>query len=252
MKDERENPYEKDALVNQYLEFHYGQRYFGVDNYPRRCIDVCLQATDGLPRNKALDVGCAVGRSTFELARVFDSAVGLDLSRRFIAAANHLTADGELSYELVVEGDCTERRKADLSEIGLTDARVRTEFLLGDACKLDHRHLDLDLVFAGNLLDRIYDPRSFLRSMRNCLRLGGILAMSSPYTLLEEFTPRENWLAGYGQDGNHVNTFQGMCRILEPDFELLQAPIDVPFVIRETARKFQHTVAELSIWQRFR
>jgi putative 4-mercaptohistidine N1-methyltranferase len=252
MKDERDNPYETDALVNQYLEFHYGQRYFGVDNYPRQCVEVCLQATDGLPRHKALDLGCAVGRSTFELARVFDSAVGLDLSRRFTAAANHLKAHGELRYDLVVEGDCTERHKADLSEIGLSDARVRTEFSLGDACNLEQSDMDVDLVFAGNLLDRLYDPRRFLRSMRKCLRLGGVLTISSPYTLLEEFTPRENWLGEFEPDGGYVNTFHGMRQVLEPEFELLQAPTDVPFVIRETARKFQHTVAELSVWQRVR
>jgi hypothetical protein len=27
-------------------------------------------------------------------------------------------------------------------------------------------------------------------------------------------------------------------------------PQDVPFVIRETARKFQHTVAQLTCWER--
>jgi len=32
---------------------------------------------------RALDVGCAVGRATFELARSFDETVGIDLSARF-------------------------------------------------------------------------------------------------------------------------------------------------------------------------
>jgi hypothetical protein len=30
---------------------------------------------------------------------------------------------------------------------------------------------------------------------------------------------------------------------------MLGAPRDVPFVIRETRRKFQHTVAELTVWE---
>jgi putative 4-mercaptohistidine N1-methyltranferase len=252
MNGERHNPYETEALVNQYLEFHYGGRYFDVDNYPRRCVEFCLRATDGLPRKRALDLGCAVGRSTFELARVFESAVGVDLSTRFIAAANHLKAHGTRGYALLVEGDFSERSTADLSAIGLADARVRTAFSVGDACNLDHNYMDLDLVFAGNLLDRLYEPRRFLRAMKTCLRLGGVLVISSPYTLLAEFTPRENWLSEHTQDAGYVNAFQAMRKILEPDLRLLQAPVDVPFVIRETARKFQHTIAELSMWQRRR
>ncbi|MGB5736812.1 MAG: putative 4-mercaptohistidine N1-methyltransferase [Thiohalocapsa sp.] len=252
MKDERQNPYETDALVNQYLEFHYGRHYFGVDNYPRRCIEACVRGTEGLPRGKALDLGCAVGRSTFELARVFESVVGLDLSGRFIATANQLKDGGEIWYELPVEGSFAERRKADLSEYGLSDVRARTEFCRGDACSLDHGDMDVDLVFAGNLLDRLYEPRRFLRSVKSDIRLGGVLVISSPYTLLEAFTPRENWLSGYNPDGSYISTFEGMRKMLEPDFGLLQAPIDVPFVIRETARKFQHTVAEMSMWQRVR
>jgi hypothetical protein len=30
---------------------------------------------------------------------------------------------------------------------------------------------------------------------------------------------------------------------------MLGEPRDVPFVIRETRRKFQHTVAELTVWE---
>jgi putative 4-mercaptohistidine N1-methyltranferase len=245
-----ENPYETDALVNQYLEFHYGRSYFGVENYPRRCVEVCLQATDGSPRNKALDLGCAVGRSTFELARVFRSVVGIDLSKRFVAVARHLKEHGGIDYDLPVEGDLTERCRVDLSRLVSTDTSARTEFLVGDACKLDIGLMGVDLVFAGNLLDRLYDPRRFLRSMRDCIRPGGALMVSSPYTLLQEYTPREHWLAGTGSDGEYRSTFQGMREVLEPDFELLREPVDIPFVIRETARKFQHTVAELSLWRR--
>jgi len=31
---------------------------------------------------------------------------------------------------------------------------------------------------------------------------------------------------------------------------LVEEPKDLPFVIRETARKYQHTIAQLSIWRR--
>ena len=39
---------------------------------------------------RALDVGCAVGRTTFELTRWFDKVVGFDYSARFIQVASML------------------------------------------------------------------------------------------------------------------------------------------------------------------
>lgn len=250
MTEEPGNPYETDSLVNQYMEFHYGESYFGVENYPEHCARLCVEATEGRSRERALDLGCAVGRSTFELARAFNDVTGVDLSARFIDCANHLKAHGTVDYFVPVEGDYSLPRKVGLSELQLSDTVSRAEFLRGDACSLDDRFGNYDLVFAGNLLDRLYDPESFLRSMHARLNPGGILVISSPYTLLEEFTPRENWLAGYDESGEYIRAFEGMKNILEPSFELAKPPVDVPFIIRETQRKFQHTIAELSVWRK--
>jgi hypothetical protein len=41
----------------------------------------------------------------------------------------------------------------------------------------------------------------------------------------------------------------GLKEALAPRFCMLGEPSDVPFVIRETRRKFQHTVAELTVWK---
>jgi putative 4-mercaptohistidine N1-methyltranferase len=249
MTPDNKNPYESDVLVNQYMEFHYGDSYFGVGNYPERCARLCLQATEGLERQKALDLGCAVGRSTFELARAFQRVTGLDLSQKFIDCANRLKETGVLEYSLAVEGEYYLPRTADLSKLQLSSLSDKVEFYREDACFLDERHQDYDLIFAGNLLDRLYDPESFLLSMQRCLHPRGILVISTPYTLLEEFTPRNNWLGKYGENAEYTYAFQGMKKILEPNFELVGPPVDVPFVIRETKRKFQHTIAELSIWK---
>lgn len=46
-----------------------------------------------------------------------------------------------------------------------------------------------------------------------------------------------------------VRGFASLKRILEPDFDLL-AEEDMPFVIRETVRKHQWTVAHATIWRR--
>ena len=77
----------------------------------------------------------------------------------------------------------------------------------------------------------------------------GLLVITSPYTWLEEFTEREKWLGGFkAQTGENYTTLEGIRDALLPEFESAGDPVDVPFVIRETKRKFQHTVAELSVW----
>lgn len=52
-----------------------------------------------------MDIGCAVGRSTFELTRGVQEVIGIDYSHSFINAANKLKKEGKLQYNLVQEGD---------------------------------------------------------------------------------------------------------------------------------------------------
>jgi len=82
--------------------------------------------------------------------------------------------------------------------------------------------------------------------------MGGILVMSSPYTLLAEYTPRKNWLGGYRIDEKNITVLEGIKKILDAHFIMINEPLDVPFVIRETRRKFQHTIAQLTSWKRIR
>lgn len=242
------NPYETDELVAQYMEFHYGDSYFNVENYPEKCAQLCLQLMD--KKGKALDLGCAVGRTTFELARGFNEVVGVDLSARFIECSTQLKEKGSLDYNISNEGELTALRTAQLTDHDLQQIKDKVSFYQEDACNLDSRHKDYDLIFAGNLLDRLNDPKQFLASVQQYLSKEGVLVMSSPYTLLSEYTPRENWLGGFEEAGKRVTVLDGMKKILQPHFQLMAEPMDVPFVIRETQRKFQHTVAQLSSWKR--
>ena len=63
----------------------------------------CLDPQSLPAGRRALDLGCAVGRSTFELAR-FCEVIGIDYSARFIEAANVLRAAGEIEYRRADEG----------------------------------------------------------------------------------------------------------------------------------------------------
>jgi hypothetical protein len=95
----------------------------------------------------------------------------------------------------------------------------------------------------------LYAPRRFLATIHERVNPGGLLVISSPYTWLEEFTNREEWLGGYREAGEPVWGLDGLKTALLPHFRLVGEPQDVPFVIRETRRKFQHTISELTVWE---
>jgi hypothetical protein len=69
----------------------------------------------------------------------------------------------------------------------------------------------------------------------------GELVLATPCTWLGEFTPPENWPEG--------STLDWLKRHLGADFELLRVA-DEPFLIRETARKFQWTASMVTTWRR--
>ncbi len=245
--------YEDDALLTQYAEFHFGARYFDVPNFPKAVAQIAVAAMGDRPLGRALDLGCAVGRTSFELARYgFTSVTGIDFSARFINLADELTREGLVRYALTDEGELQSFREISLAGLGLSETARRVSFVQGDACNLKETHRDYDLVIAANLIDRLYDPMKFIEVIGQRIVPGGLLVLTSPYTWLTEHTPRAQWLGGFKRDGERYTTLDALRECLARDFLPVGEPRDVPFVIRETARKFQHTVAQLTCWERRR
>lgn len=244
--DAEPNVYETDSMVSMYIEFHYGEEHFGVPNYPKACADLCLQ--HARKTGRALDIGCATGRTSFELARKFDHVDGLDFSARLIEMPVALQKNGRQRYLVQDEGDLASPREITAEGLMLGDALNRVSFVQGDACNLAAKYKDYDLVFAGNLIDRLYDPQKFLGMIHERINEGGVLVLTSPYTWLEEFTPRDKWLGGFkAATGENYSTLDGLKDALSPHFDFVEAR-DIPFVIRETRRKFQHTLAQATVW----
>lgn len=244
------NSYETDELISQYLEFHYGDEYFSVKNFPKTCIDTIFDKSKSLSFDRALDLGCAVGRSSFELAIRFKNVDAVDLSTRFIRNAESLNEHGNVRYLITDEGELSTLKQASLDDFDLEKTANRVHFSQGDACNLKPLYKDYDLIFAGNLIDRLYEPALFLESIHERLNTGGLLVLTSPYTWLEEFTKKENWLGGYKVNGENKTTLDSLHEILKNHFEPYTEPVNIPFVIRETARKHQYTVAQMTFWKK--
>jgi putative 4-mercaptohistidine N1-methyltranferase len=239
--------YESDKLLAEYLLFHYGaaeEILPGVTAAPAG-----MREALGFPQrtvaafsagevSRGLDLGCAVGRSTFEMARSCAEVIGIDFSHSFIRAAEALRRGEAVDY----------RRLDEASLSTVLDARApqeidagRIRFLQGDAMDLPADLGGFDRVHAANLLCRLPEPERLLERLPSLVTAGGELVLATPCTWLEEFTPRGNWPPG--------GTLDWLKAKFAPEFSLLRTS-EEPFLIRETARKFQWTVSLLSVWRR--
>jgi len=250
LKIEDENIYETDELVSQYCDFQYGEEYFGVENFAKACAQKAIEYTKDIKQSSALDLGCATGRASFELTKSFDKVTGIDFSARFIQVGVELQKNAKVAYTQKGEGDLKERFEVNLNDFDFKDDVNKVEFWQGDACNLKAHFKNYNLIMATNLIDRLYEPKLFLDKVHERINKDGYLILTSPYTWLEEYTKKEFWLGGYeDENGNTVSTLDGLKNVLEENFELI-ATEDLPFVIRETPRKYQHTISQLSVWKK--
>lgn len=249
------NIYEQDELLSQYLLLHYGSDEEVLPypdgpsaalNYPVRCVRELLDPAL-LPANaRALDAGCAVGRSTFELATACREVLGIDTSGQFIDTARTLAAEGFIPHFRIEEGDLRTPMHFRVPE---SLPRDRVRFEVGDACELPRDLGPFEVVFCANLIDRLPDPGAYLDALPDLITPGGQLILSSPFTWMEAFTPREKWIGGRVRGGKPCPTWEALCDRLQEHFEL-KATKDLPFLIREHARKFQWSVARGGRWIR--
>jgi len=240
--------YESHELVSQYCEFQYAGENFGVKNFAIECAKIASKFAK--KHTKALDLGCSTGRATFELAKSFDAVEGIDFSARFIGVGAKLKSDGYVAFASKTEGDLVQKKKITIKELGYENLKHRVSFWQGDACNLKPNFNSYDLIMATNLIDRLYNPKLFLDTVHERLNSGGVLILTSPYTWQEHFTKKEFWLGGYkDKQDKEVKTIDTLKEILSANFDLVHLQ-DLEFVIKETSRKFQHTIAEISVWSK--
>jgi putative 4-mercaptohistidine N1-methyltranferase len=237
-----DNIYETRRLLDEYLLFHYASAdevmpwAFG----PKEALGFATRTVTELlaspAHGRALDLGCAVGRSSFELAALgFSEVIGIDYSHSFIDAAKTLQTGAPLEYERLDEGS----QRTALTARATASTQVRFE--QGDAMNLRADLADFDLVHAANLLCRLTHPQKLIERLPSLVKPGGQLLLTTPCTWLADFTPPENWPTGSTRDW--------LTEKLSKHFTL-ELEHDLPFLIREHARKYQWSVAWGTRWRR--
>ncbi len=172
------------------------------------------------------------------MARHCREVVGIDFSNAFIAAADSLRSGSSVPYTRREEASVATPLLARLPA-GLDASRTR--FLQGDAMHLPAGLGSFDRVHAANLLCRLTAPTLLLDSLPSLVNPGGELVLATPCTWLEEFTSPANWPS--------PDTFSWLRSRLAPSFDLVSSS-EEPFLIRETARKFQWSFSLVTLWRR--
>ncbi len=239
------NPYETDRYLQEYLLFHYGRPadlcpYQFVPrtllHFHERIRRECLLPVSRTGLKVGLDLGCAVGRLTFELARVMDRVIGIDNSRTFIQAARRMARQHTVTARLKVSGAEFLRQQVTLSK---ALQRGRVEFREGDASDLScFAPGTFQIVTAINLLCRLPEPRRFLEQLHRVVIPGGQLVLGTPLSWQGDYTPRHRWLSE-----------QDIEAVLRPHFTLARTR-DIPFLIREHRRKYQLGISTVRVFVR--
>ena len=240
------NPYESTKLLGEYLLFHYGKNEEVLPwpngpvealNFTKRTVDSLIDEISFNADSRALDVGCAVGASSFVLGKYFGDVLGVDFSQNFIDAANTVKEKNILSYSYLVEGDSYKKAYA-VPE----STQGHVSFAVGDAMNLGSSLSNYDLVHAANLICRLSSPQKFFDRIPYLVKQGGQLLLATPFTWLEEYTPRNNWV-GSG------DSKEKLVEKLSPWFQL-EYEEDLPFLIREHRRKYQYSISWGTRWRR--
>lgn len=241
--------YESQRAVSEYVQFHFGnvKDVFPYENMdekvlnfiPRSVKDTIQLYHQEHPKStkilNSLDIGCAVGRATFEFSQ-YTNVLGMDYSKSFIDAAKKMQQVGEMKYSMQMEGDVFAEKIATLP----CKSAHAIDFQVGDACALGNfEDAKFDIVFASNLLCRLPSPMQFLNALPNIVQTGGIVALISPYSWLEEYTAKQDWLST-----STLTSFEKIQQVMQTNGFTLLHQQDYPFLIREHARKFQYGVSD--------
>ncbi|PWC37548.1 methyltransferase domain-containing protein [Azospirillum sp. TSO35-2] len=238
-------------VTRQHLSSYGWDHYGDLDRQPGgeaaaagsvlRCLATALDALGGmaaLPAGPVLDLGCAAGRTSFEVAERGDGLVlGLDLHWPLLALARRVLEQGEAVYPLRRSGIAYDRRRVEARFA----AAERVDFWIGDALYPPFAPRGFALVTAMNVLDCVASPPALLRAIDGAVADGGGAVLATPFDWATQATPVEAWLGGHSQRGDDAGRCEAvLARLLTPGahpqsverLRVVVEPMDVPWTVR--------------------
>ncbi len=177
-------------------------------------VERALGSLETPPAGVWIDLGCSLGRSTFELARSAELVLGIDLGFAMLRAAARIARTQRVSHPLRRVGMVYDRREFAVS----LPARERVDFWACDATALPFADGGFDGALSLNLVDSTASPAAHLIELGRVLRGDAPAVLATPYDWSANATPVEGWLGGHSQRTEHRgSSVAEMRRLLGKD-----------------------------------
>jgi SAM-dependent methyltransferase len=238
--------YNAPGMLSAYLWSHFGDL---LDD--PRATDAYRIWSTGFDRSDgdALDVGCAVGRLSFELAKTHRRVIGVDTSIAFIRKAREILSRRRLDFDLIVEGHLSEPRSCAFNADDYDFSRV--EFIVADALALPFGHGDFATVAAINLLEKVPDPLKHLKEVNRVMgQHGSTFLFSDPFSWDEAVSPPDLWLSGNGNAQYSPRGIDTVRRLFSGEYGIFTPPLtitadgNVAWKIRKTENLWEHITSQ--------
>lgn len=149
-----------------------------------------------LSRGPILDMGCAVGRTSFALAEAYGEMVlGIDLNLDMLRTAAGALNQKAVRYPRRRVGMAYDRRSFPVDLPGA----AQVDFWACDATALPFAPGQFSLATSLNLMDCVNSPYDHLLALSKNLRPGARAILSTPYDWSASATPVESWIGGHSQ-----------------------------------------------------
>lgn len=179
----------------------------------------------------AVDIGCAVGGSTFALAeRLQRLTVGIDLNFAMLRVASAALREARVRYARRRVGLVYDRQERDVD----VPAREMVDFWCCDAAVLPFAPATFAFAASINVIDCLAAPREALAEIARALRPGGTALIATPYDWSPAATPVEQWLGGHSQRGANRGASEPVLRrmLTEVGLQIVSEEPSVPWRLR--------------------
>lgn len=215
------------------------------------CLSAGLRLLGAQAQAPLLDIGCAAGRTSFELAQRFSGlTLGIDLNFSLLRLAQRVLHTGVATFPLKRVGIVYDRQEYPVA----FENKDKVDFWACDALALPFQEETFRFTSAMNVFDVVNAPRDLLVAMDRALATDGAAILATPYDWSAS-TPIETWVGGHSQRGLHGGSAEPLLRnMLSPGTagavgslrivgEVEEHPWNIRIHSRHSAQYVTHIVA---------
>ncbi len=170
-----------------------------------------LASAGPAPAGPGLDLGCSVGRASFELAHARGDALvlGGDLSVPMLRLARRVLTTGQVVYSRRRIGLVYDRRSFPVAQ-----RAPNLDFWAFDASAPPFAAGTFAVITGFNVLDVVASPLALLQSVERLLVPEGRAVLTTPFDWSQGATPYEAWIGGHSQRGPWQGAAEPLLRAL--------------------------------------